>query len=351
MRHLKVLIALIFLTSSGHAYSQCGDPAPMLCDADGNLDVNIDDIDAIAAANGTPASGPADVRDYDGDGTITVLDARACVAECSLPQCVDPAKLASARVAAAPDLLSGPLARGVAGDYVLENEHLRVIIQQPGRTWLSIGTFGGNIIDASPRDETGATLPDHMEEFAIGLNIENTANYTDVTIVNDGGDTFPAVICASGPDDLLELANPSSAIEAFGFPLPATADDLDLPVQIETCYSLARGDRHIVVDTTFTNESSDDLPVYMTEYLNGSGQVEFFQPYAGFGEPTFTASCPASTNVACDAGTCDQCNFVAYSGVDGAAGLSYGLIHEEPNSSSFSTSGINIVVYGESVID
>jgi hypothetical protein len=92
----------------------------------------------------------------------------------------------------------------------------------------------------------------------------------------------------------------------------------------------------------------------MTEYLNGSGQVEFFQPYAGFGEPTFTSSCPEETYVACDAlegGLCDQCNFVAYSGVDGAAGVSYGLIHGEQRSSSFSTSGINIVVYGESVLN
>jgi Carboxypeptidase regulatory-like domain len=351
MRYIKLLVALAFITSSAYSSAQCGEPTPALCDADGNFDVNIDDIDAITAANGELATGPGDVRDFDGDGFITVLDARSCVSQCSLPQCVDPEARASARVAAAPDLLSGPLARGVEGDYVLENEHLRVIIQQPGRTWLSIGTYGGNIIDVSRKDEEGATLPDHMEEFVIGLNIENTANYTDITIANDGTDAFPAEICASGPDDLLELANPSSAIEGFGVSLPDSADDTDLPVQIETCYSLAPGARHVVIDTTFSNETSDDLPVYMTEYLNGSGQVEFFQPYAGFGEPTFTASCPASTNVTCDAGTCDQCNFIAYSGKDGGAGVSYGLIHEEQNSSSFSTSGINIVVYGAAVID
>jgi hypothetical protein len=351
MRYLKLLFALALITSSAYSTAQCGGPTPLLCDADGNMDVNIDDIDAITAANGEIAAGPGDMRDFDGDGFITVLDARSCVAECSLPQCVDPASRASARLAATPDLLSGPLARGVEGDYVLENEHLRVIIQQPGRTWLSIGTYGGNIIDVSRKDEQGGLLPDHMEEFAIGLNIENTANYTDIVIVNDGSDAFPAEICVSGPDDLLELANPSSAIEAFGVSLPASADDRDLPVQIETCYSLAPGERHVVIDTTFTNETSDDLPVYMTEYLNGSGQVEFFQPYAGFGEPTFTTSCPASTNVACDDGTCDQCNFIAYSGVDGAAGVSYGLIHEEQGSSSFSTAGINILVYGEAVIN
>lgn len=262
-----------------------------------------------------------------------------------------PAPTASARVAADADLLSGPLARGVAGDYVLENEHLRAIIQKAGRQWLSIGTFGGNIIDVSRKDAMGALLPDHLEEFVLGLNIENTPNYTNVRVENDGSNGEPAVICATGPDDLLELANASSALAGFGVPLPASADDRDLPVEIETCYRLESGAHYVVMDTRFRNLSSDPFDVYMTEYLNGSGQVEFFQPYAGFGEPTLTPSCPEDTYVACDmseGGMCDQCNFVAYGGIDGADGVSYGLIHNEQGSSSFSQVGVNIVVYGNS---
>ena len=69
------------------------------------------------------------------------------------------APMASARVATEADLLSGPLARGVPGDYVLENENLRVIIQKAGRQWLSIGTFGGNIIDVSRKDAAAARCP------------------------------------------------------------------------------------------------------------------------------------------------------------------------------------------------
>ena len=267
---------------------------------------------------------------------------------------ITPASSVSARVAADEDLLTGPLARGRAGDFVLENEHLRVIIQQAGRQWLSIGTFGGNIIDVSRKDSKGGLLPDHLEEFVIGLNIENTANYTEVSIENDGSDGEAAVICASGPDDLLELANASSAILEFGVPLPPSADDQDLPVKVETCYRLESEARYITMDTSVINLGLDDIPIYMTEYLNGSGQVEFFQPYAGFGEPAFTSSCPEETYVACDAlegELCDQCNFVAYSGLDGASGVSYGLIHSEQRSSSFSTAGINIVVYGEAVLN
>ncbi len=36
-------------------------------------------------------------------------------------------------------------------------------------------------------------------------------------------------------------------------------------------------------------------------------------------------------------------SFIAYGGLDGAAGVSYGLIHGEQGSSSFSQVGVNIV--------
>ena len=112
---------------------------------------------------------------------------------------IEPESTVSARLASDTDLLQGPLARGVPGDYVLENENFRVIIQKPGRQWLSIGTFGGNIIDVSARQPDGSFLPDHMEEFVVGLNIENTPNYTEVEVVNDGSDGEQPTICAQTP--------------------------------------------------------------------------------------------------------------------------------------------------------
>ncbi|MGH9462106.1 MAG: hypothetical protein ACRD1X_12865, partial [Vicinamibacteria bacterium] len=59
----------------------------MACDIDADGDIDINDITSIVAARGQPA-GPGDPRDADGDGTITVLDARSCVLQCSHPRCV-----------------------------------------------------------------------------------------------------------------------------------------------------------------------------------------------------------------------------------------------------------------------
>jgi len=263
-----------------------------------------------------------------------------------------PAATASARQASGEaDLLQGPLARSTEGDFVLENDLIRVIVQQPGRNWFGIGTYGGNIIDAARKLDDGSFLPDQLEEFISGVNIENTPNYTEVRVDNDGADGEPARVCARGPDDLIEYANPSSAIRAFGLTFPDSADDRDLPVEIETCYSLAGDEPWVTMDTRVTNTSSDPLELWWIEYLNGSGEVEAFQPAIGLGEPQFTAVCPASTRVACTNGSCDQCNYLAYTGHDGAAGVSYGFIHEVPGSTSISIYGVNVIILGEALFD
>jgi hypothetical protein len=56
------------------------------CDVDLNRQVDRNDINAIFAARNQPAV-PGDARDFDGDGTITVKDARACVLQCTNALC------------------------------------------------------------------------------------------------------------------------------------------------------------------------------------------------------------------------------------------------------------------------
>ncbi len=58
-----------------------------VCDVDESGQVDIADIQAIFSAIRQPATGPDDPRDYDGDGVISVVDARACVLQCANPQC------------------------------------------------------------------------------------------------------------------------------------------------------------------------------------------------------------------------------------------------------------------------
>lgn len=61
--------------------------APLRGDVDLDGDVDRDDVVLILAARNQPASGPDDPRDLDGDGVITVLDARIDVTLCTRPGC------------------------------------------------------------------------------------------------------------------------------------------------------------------------------------------------------------------------------------------------------------------------
>jgi len=61
--------------------------APLVCDIDGDGDVDRSDTSTITNARNQAASGPQDPRDVDHDGRITVLDARQCANRCSRPLC------------------------------------------------------------------------------------------------------------------------------------------------------------------------------------------------------------------------------------------------------------------------
>lgn len=132
MRYLsQTLFTLMLLTVSSISYSQCGAPVPRLCDADGDWDVDADDIASISLAKGSPATGPGDIRDLDGDGFITVLDARQCVAMCDQPQCYSDAEFPGytlVKLAAGDDLETRTLAALIAAQP-------KTIIEMPAGTF------------------------------------------------------------------------------------------------------------------------------------------------------------------------------------------------------------------------
>lgn len=241
------------------------------------------------------------------------------------------------------DLVPGPLARGRMGDFVIENAKMRAIIQQPGRNWFSIAQFGGNIIDASLKNPDGSLrAEDHYEESVLGTNIESAPNYQTVEIINAGGENpdgscNPAIIRFTGPDDLLDFVNGSSAIRDLGFMFPNSADDVDLASTMQVDYTLEVDNTYVTMDTRLLNASGADENIYMVEYMNGAGEVELFQYGYGFGEVLITSPC-------------DDCRFALYAGHEGGAGVSYGIIHNFPSSTSLSVSGVTIQVYGSDAL-
>lgn len=74
-------------SANGTVFTQIVRAASIPGDVDGDGDVDRDDIAIIFAARNQAASGPADPRDLDRDGRITVLDARKAMLLCTRPAC------------------------------------------------------------------------------------------------------------------------------------------------------------------------------------------------------------------------------------------------------------------------
>jgi hypothetical protein len=64
-------------TASGFFPVMVNAPATLPCDADGDSDIDINDLILIRSANGQVASA-GDPRDGNGDGNINIADARYC---------------------------------------------------------------------------------------------------------------------------------------------------------------------------------------------------------------------------------------------------------------------------------
>lgn len=80
-RFLAVTLSCLVMGFPGLAHAA-------VCDIDEDGDVDRLDISLIIKARDTPADGSRDLRDADGDGNITVFDARTCIRRCNLPDCV-----------------------------------------------------------------------------------------------------------------------------------------------------------------------------------------------------------------------------------------------------------------------
>ena len=60
---------------------------PLVGDIDLNGTVDQNDLNLVLAARNKAASGPNDLRDLDGDGMITALDARKLTTLCTRVRC------------------------------------------------------------------------------------------------------------------------------------------------------------------------------------------------------------------------------------------------------------------------
>ncbi|MEZ4460179.1 MAG: hypothetical protein R3E66_10695 [bacterium] len=176
------------------------------------------------------------------------------------------------RVADRTQLIGGPTALGEVGDYLLENDQVRVVIQDLTYNRGS-GIFGGSLIDADLKrydqqgDGLGGNGRDTFGELFPVFFLE-MIDPEAINVINDGKDGKAAIIEVKGRGGefitMLRYLNQIMLNSyAVNFPdlLKGTPANSDGEPQIEfaTRYILEPGARHIRIESSLTNIAGQTL--------------------------------------------------------------------------------------------
>jgi len=153
------------------------------------------------------------------------------------------------------DFIGGPNAAGQLSDYRFENDLIAVIVSNLNHPSQYTNT-GGHVIDA-------ALIDDHNDQFnSLSTYFNNTfpnqANYSQVTIVNDGSDGQRAVLRVTG------VYSQNNQVMVF------------------TEYSLEEGESYITVQTWLINDSSAPMNNFGLGDAIQWGSSNHFAPGYGF---------------------------------------------------------------------
>ncbi|MFO0600584.1 MAG: CehA/McbA family metallohydrolase [Myxococcaceae bacterium] len=175
-------------------------------------------------------------------------------------------------------LIGGELSTGRPGDVLLQNDVVRVIIDQPGRT---VGPLlsGGGIIDADLQRPAGEPGRDGWGRMALFYALGRLSSVKTVEVLNDGSNGGPAVVASTGIDVQHDLLNLKSVVANIGgLNIDFIVDpEKPLPLKTTTYYVLSPGESRVRMLTAFCNEGDAPVVAPMIELMD-VGAFEIFNP-------------------------------------------------------------------------
>lgn len=165
---------------------------------------------------------------------------------------------------------------GRTGDFLLQNDKLRVIIQNASRQ-ISPAPYGGNIIDGDVIRDDGS-WNDIIGEVAPFIGLSYTVDASQFDLVRDGRDGV-LVFRVSGKTELLDYINLQSAvysivnIPSLNLPWDFNAG---IPLYASTYYVLRNGDGHIGIYTALCNESDKTIYTATGDIIDSGGTISYF---------------------------------------------------------------------------
>ena len=189
------------------------------------------------------------------------IRAAAVVAAGLVAGCSDAAPHARAqRIGALDEAIGGPHAIGRIGDFLLENDQIRLVIADTGvdpsdprnSTYGRVNTtFGGTLVDADLQRPGGgrARGNDQLAELLPGF-VFSVIKPTRVAVTHDGSDGRPAEVTVTGtPSDLLQ------EVYLLDTGLVGTTN-----LEFTQTYRLVPGKRYVELETTIKNTAAGAHP-------------------------------------------------------------------------------------------
>ncbi len=236
---------------------------------------------------------------------------------------------AAGEVTTSAELLEGPAASGMAGDFYLQNDSVRFIVSAPTRV-IGVIPQGGNVIDAALLADDRQTNEDHFGELALIYGLGRTCDHQRIEIVRDGRGGGVAALRAVGVsanDDFLNL-------RATGLPVDSAVDpDNEDGLLCATTYILHPGTTTLEIYHTLFNPTEDLVKGPLGTLADTGGNTEAWGNRRGFeraGVDALTSPNPTAID------------FVVYQ----APGVAYGVI---PRHNVQPTVNSTIVIAGVSI--
>jgi hypothetical protein len=181
------------------------------------------------------------------------------------------------RIEDAADLIGGQSATGHVGDYLLQNDRVRVVVDQPGRH-IGVLPYGGAILDADVVRPAGAAGADQLGKLGLFYAMGRTVNVQAVEVLADGASGGAAVLAATGHDDVADYINIVQAIRQYiGTTVQLVFDsDAPLPLKITTYYVLSPGEARVRILTAFCNQGDKPISIPVGDMLDQGGTTDFF---------------------------------------------------------------------------
>lgn len=183
------------------------------------------------------------------------------------------------QIEAEDELIGGQFAQGQVGDFLLQNDKIRVVIQRPLRS-ISPIPYGGTIVDADRKRPAGERGRDQLGKLGLLYAFGRIANANRVEVLDDGSRGGSAVIAATGQDTVNDYMSVPNIIERLlGAGVTLVVDpNHPLPLRTTTYYVLSPGENRVRMLTAFCNEGRQNIVMPIGDLFEQGGDTDFFNP-------------------------------------------------------------------------